>query len=170
MGRLDSIRDEIRALIERVGDQSLAELGFLLSEVRENRGEHLERACRDLVRSSLLQGISADEALTLLVVAIGADAARVAYESGALGDAVLEGAKSEDVADIAADSIAFDEFVEERVGATRKALEATDIPMSVARSDDDRLRMACLARESYRRFVAHSVEEELAEQGTASSA
>ena len=161
---LDEINDQLRVVIERCAERPLAELGFLLSELRENHGEHLERANRELVSSTLLQSLSSNEVSTLLAVAIGADAARVAEQAGALGDAVLEGADRDEVACIAAESIGFDEFLEERMSAAQKALEKAGVQVSIAGSDEEQLRITYLAKRSYEHFVADSVEEELAAQ------
>ncbi len=156
MSWLAEIRQEVLAVIERVGAESLAELGFLLSNTREGN----EGARQALAVAPSLRGVSGDKLLSLLAIAIGADAARVASESGALGDALLEGAEREDIASLAADSIDFREFLTARLDAAREVLKESELPGAVVEAEE-RLRITYLSQESYEHFVADAVEAEM---------
>ena len=157
--------ERCKSWIRKIGKKEVEKLGDFLHQVNEDFGDHKEMVNEQLFSSKLLQGKSEKDILDIMVIAIGAAAAREAFNSHAIKDVVrAKGGMSADpdtIALSAADAIALPKFYDTLLATNLKLLSDQGLTTIKFKELDHNSTWYQLAKSSYLYFSAPLVEKEL---------
>ena len=158
------LMERYKSWIRKIGEKEVEKLGDFLHQVNEDFGDHKEMVNEQLFGSKLLQGKSEKDILDIMAIAIGAAAAREAFNSHAIKDVVLTKGMSagpDTIALSAADAIALPKFYDTLLATNLKLLSDQGLTTIKFKALDHNSTLYQMAKSSYLYFSAPLVEKEL---------
>jgi hypothetical protein len=110
---METEEDLVLQNINLYGREEFINLGLLMDELSSGSRDEDESCKEGIVHSSLLEHKTSLDVFVTLAIAWGSRAAEMAYDSGALGDAVIDGHDDDwTISEMAGDSLKFFETFE----------------------------------------------------------